>query len=482
MPVYIRHYSIVNRRHLWITRPMTTHKIHADRPGWSPSSWRHFPAKQLPVYDDPAALKKVEETLQDYPPLVFAGEARRLKEQLAEVAAGRAFLLQGGDCAESFAEFHPRNIRDTFRIILQMAVVLSFAAGLPVVKVGRIAGQFAKPRSDASESRNGVILPTYKGDMINSAEFTPEARRHDPERIIRAYHQSAATLNLVRAFAQGGYADLHRVHQWTHDFLKDHPLASRYNDLASRIDQALAFMEAAGITSENTSQIRTVDFYTSHEALLLPYEEAMTRMDSTTGEPYDVSAHFLWIGDRTRQPDGAHVEFLRGVKNPIAFKCGPTLAVDDMLRLMDILNPENEPGRLTLISRMGHDKVEKHLPALIRAVEREGRVATWCCDPMHGNTHVATTGYKTRAYDSIAGEVKNYLAVHKAEGTHPGGVHFELTGQDVTECLGGAYKITDENLSERYQTVCDPRLNASQALELAFMIADELQAHFSVKK
>lgn len=449
---------------------------------WAPDSWRQKPAKQLPVYEDLAALEKVESTLKNYPPLVFAGEARRLKQNLARVAKGEAFLLQGGDCAESFAEFHPWNIRDTFRVILQMAIVMTFAARVPVVKVGRIAGQFAKPRSEAVETRDGVSLPSYKGDIINGSEFTPEARRHDPQRIVQAYNQSAATLNLVRAFAHGGYADLHRVHQWTLDFLKGHPLEDRYQDLADRLDQTLAFMAAAGITVENSPQIREVDFFTSHEALLLPYEQAMTRTDSTTGEWYDVSAHMLWIGDRTRQPDGAHVEFLRGVKNPIAFKCGPSLSTDDLLQLIDILNPENEPGRLTLISRMGHDKVADHLPNLIRTLQKEGRIVTWSCDPMHGNTHTSTTGYKTRAFDNVVKEVEQFFAVHRGEGSHPGGVHFELTGQDVTECTGGAYKITDDHLSERYHTHCDPRLNASQALELAFMIADDLQKHLSPVK
>lgn len=444
---------------------------------WTPASWRQKPVKQIPQYENDAELYAVEQKLRDYPPLVFAGEARDLKAKLALAAEGKAFLLQAGDCAESFAEFHPRNIRDTFRIILQMAVVMSFASGLPVIKVGRIAGQFAKPRSETTETQNGLTLPSYKGDMINGNEFSTEARKHAPDRIIQAYNQSAATLNLVRAFAQGGYADLHRVHQWTHDFLKDHPLASRYNDLACNIDQALRFIEAAGITSDNTPEIRTANFYTSHEALMLPYEEALTRQDSTTKDWYDVSAHMLWIGDRTRQPDGGHVEFLRGVKNPIAFKCGPSLSVDDMLKLIDILNPSNEAGRLTLISRMGHEKVDDHLPPLIRAIQREGRIVTWCCDPMHGNTHTSTTGYKTRAYDNIASEVKKYFSIHQSEGSYAGGVHFELTGQDVTECVGGAYKITDDNLSERYQTVCDPRLNASQSLELAFMIADELQGY-----
>jgi 3-deoxy-7-phosphoheptulonate synthase len=449
---------------------------------WAPDSWKTKPARQLPVYDDAAELQIVEDTLKNYPPLVFAGEARSLKKKLAKVAAGDAILLQGGDCAESFAEFHPRNIRDTFRVILQMAIVMTFAAGMPVVKVGRIAGQFAKPRSDGMETRGGVSLPSYKGDIINGTEFTPEARRPDPRRIIQAYNQSAATLNLVRAFAHGGYADLHRINKWTLDFVKSHPLSDRYHDLAERLDQALAFMAAAGITGENSQSMREVEFYTSHEALLLPYEQALTRVDSTTGDWYDVSAHMLWIGDRTRQPDGAHVEFLRGVKNPIAFKCGPGLSTDDMLKLLDILNPENEPGRMTLISRMGHEKVAGHLPALIRAIKKSGHIVTWSCDPMHGNTRTSTTGYKTRAFENILSEVRQFFAIHNAEGSYPGGVHFELTGQDVTECVGGAYKITDENLSERYHTHCDPRLNASQALELAFLIADELRAHYKRRR
>lgn len=449
---------------------------------WTPDSWRGKPAKQLPEYDNPAELQAVEETLKNYPPLVFAGEARRLKKALAKVAQGEAFLLQGGDCAESFAEFHPKNIRDTFRVILQMAVVMTFAAGMPVVKVGRIGGQFAKPRSEPMETRDGLSLPSYKGDIINGPEFTAEARRHNPQRIIQAYNQSAATLNLVRAFAHGGYADLHRVNKWTLDFVKDHPLADRYRDLSNRLDQALAFLEAAGITSENSQQIREAEFYTSHEALLLPYEQALTRTDSTTGDYYDVSGHFLWIGDRTRQPDGAHVEFLRGVKNPIGVKCGPSLPNEDLLRLLDILNPENEPGRITLISRMGHEKIGAHLPGLIRTLQKEGRIVTWSSDPMHGNTRTAASGHKTREFENILSEVKQFFAIHAAEGSYAGGVHFELTGQDVTECVGGAYKITDDNLGERYHTHCDPRLNASQALELAFLIADELHGHYKRRR
>lgn len=449
---------------------------------WTPASWRGFTAKQMPVYEDAEALTAVEQTLKNYPPLVFAGEARRLKKALAKAATGEAFLLQGGDCAESFAEFHPQKIRDTFRVILQMAIVMAYASGMPIVKLGRMAGQFAKPRSEPNETQNGVTLPSYKGDIINSPEFTAAGRRHAPERIVQAYNQSAATLNLIRAFAHGGYADLHRVNKWTLDFMKDQPLGERYKDLADRVDQALAFMAAAGVTSENSQAMREVDFYTSHEALLLPYEEALTRTDSTTGEWYDVSAHFLWIGDRTRQPDGAHVEFLRGVKNPIGIKCGPTLAADDLLRLIDILNPEAEPGRITLIARMGHDKVTKHFPPLLRAVKQSGQPVVWCSDPMHGNTRATSSGLKTREFGNIISEVRQFFDVHAAEGTHPGGIHLELTGQNVTECVGGAGKLTDEHLHQRYETHCDPRLNAAQALEMAFLIADELQKRFRPRR
>jgi 3-deoxy-7-phosphoheptulonate synthase len=456
-------------------------KKHQPKP-WTPDSWKNSPAKQLPEYDNPAELEAVEKTLGNYPPLVFAGEARRLKDGLAKVARGEAFLLQGGDCAESFLEFHPKNIRDTFRVLLQMAIVMSFASGMPIVKVGRIAGQFAKPRSAPTETKDGITLPSYKGDIINGPEFTPESRRANPQRIIQAYNQSAATLNLVRAFANGGYADLHRVNKWTLDFVKGHPMSERYQDLSDRLDQALAFMAAAGVTGENSQALREVDFFTSHEALLLPYEQALTRTDSTTGDWYDVSAHFLWIGDRTRQPDGAHVEFLRGVKNPIGIKCGPSLSTDELMQLLDILNPENEPGRITLIARTGHDKVEKFLPYFIRKVKDEGRIVTWSCDPMHGNTTTSSNGYKTREFQNILAEVKKFFAIHHAEGTHPGGVHFELTGQDVTECTGGAREVTEADLSARYHTHCDPRLNASQSLELAFLIADELQAQYRNKK
>ena len=442
---------------------------------WTPDSWREFPIRQQPDWPDIAALNGVEETLSNYPPLVFAGEARRLKAQLGDVAEGRAFLLQGGDCAESFAEFHPDNIRDTFRVLLQMAVVLTYGANRPVIKLGRMAGQFVKPRSTDTETVDGVELPSYRGDMVNAIEFTAEAREPNPDRLLRGYAQSASTLNLLRAFSQGGYADLHEVHRWNHSFIARSPLGERYREIADRIGDALDFMAACGITSENSPQLATTDFYTSHEALLLIYEQAMTRIDSTTGDWYDCSAHMLWVGDRTRQLDGAHVEFLRGVRNPIGMKVGPTLAADELLRLIDVLNPANEPGRLTLITRMGADKVETALPPLVRAVQGEGRSVVWACDPMHGNTVKSSTGYKTRAVDRILAEVSGFFAVHQAEGSYAGGVHFEMTGQDVTECIGGAQAITEHSLSERYHTACDPRLNASQALELAFLISGALK-------
>jgi 3-deoxy-7-phosphoheptulonate synthase len=442
---------------------------------WTLEGWRRKPAHQVPDYPDAERLAAAEAELRRYPPLVFAGEARRLKASLAKVSEGKGFLLQGGDCAESFAEFHPNNIRDTFRVLLQMAVVLTFGAACPVVKVGRLAGQFAKPRSSPMETIDGVALPSYRGDMINGVEFTPESRNPSPARMVQAYNQSAATLNLLRAFAQGGYADLHKVHQWTLDFVEGGLQGARYRELCDRLSETLNFMEACGLTSETTPQIRETDFFTSHEALLLNYEQSLTRVDSTTGDWYDCSAHMLWIGDRTRQLDGAHVEFLRGVHNPLGVKAGPSMPTDDLIRICDVLNPKNEAGRLTVIVRMGADKVEANLPKLIRAIEREGRKVLWSCDPMHGNTMTASSGYKTRPFDRIMDEVRGFFAVHKAEGTHAGGVHFELTGQDVTECLGGAQAITEASLADRYHTHCDPRLNASQALELAFLIANELK-------
>jgi 3-deoxy-7-phosphoheptulonate synthase len=442
---------------------------------WNPESWRGLPIRQVPGYADASALKQVEETLRRYPPLVFAGEARRLKERLAAVAQKKAFLLQGGDCAESFAEFHPNNIRDMFRVLLQMAVVLTYGAACPVVKVGRLAGQFAKPRSSDTETKNNEKLPSYRGDIINGLDFERKAREPDPQRMIQAYSQSAATLNLLRAFAQGGYADLHRVHAWNQDFVMASPQGERYRALADRLTETLDFMAACGLDSESTPQIRETEFYTSHESLFLSYEEALTRVDSTTGDWYDCSAHLVWLGDRTRQLDGAHVEFLRGINNPIGMKCGPSLEPDDLLRLIDRLNPRNEPGRLTLITRMGADQVEERLPRLIRAVKREGREVVWCTDPMHGNTVTLASGYKTRHFDRIREEVHKAFAIHAAEGSYAGGVHFELTGQDVTECMGGAQEITEDALAKNYLTHCDPRLNASQALELAFEIAEALK-------
>ncbi|MGI4954955.1 MAG: class II 3-deoxy-7-phosphoheptulonate synthase, partial [Janthinobacterium lividum] len=448
----------------------------APTPSWTPDSWRSKPARQLPSYPDAAALAAAETRLGTYPPLVFAGEARRLKAALALAAEGRAFVLQGGDCAESYGDFTANVIRDTFRVLLQMAVVLTFGASVPVVKLGRMAGQFAKPRSSDTETIGAETLPSYRGDIINGPAFTPEARIPDPARMETGYFQSAGTLNLLRAFANGGYADLHEVHRWNLDFAARSPLAARYQDLSSRIDETLAFMAACGMSSLNTPQIRETDFYTSHEALLLPYEQALTRIDSTSGLWYACAAHFLWIGDRTRQVDGAHVEFLRGVQNPIGLKVGPTTEPDDLLRLAAALNPHNEPGRLTLISRMGADGVARKLPPLLRAIQAEGAKVVWLCDPMHGNTISTAAKVKTRSFDAILAEVRGFFDVHAAEGSWAGGVHVEMTGQDVTECIGGAHHLTEADLGSRYETFCDPRLNAEQSLELAFLVAEELKS------
>ena len=453
---------------------------------WTPDSWRDAPIRQVPTYPDLTKLAEMEARLRRYPPLVFAGEARRLKAALAQAAEGKAFVLQGGDCAESFSDFTANIIRDSFRVLLQMAVTLTFGAAMPVVKLGRMAGQFAKPRSSDNETIDGVTLPSYRGDIVNGPEFTEAARIPNPARMESAYFQSAGTLNLLRAFASGGYADLHEVHRWNLDFVGRSPLAAQYQDLAHRIDETLSFMAACGMTSETTRDMRETDFYVSHEALLLPYEQALTREDSTTGDWYACSAHFLWIGDRTRQPDGAHVEFLRGVKNPLGMKVGPTTEVDDLLRILDTLNPANEPGRMTLITRMGADKVREKLPPLVRAVQKAGRKVVWLSDPMHGNTITASNKMKTRNFDAIIGEVRNFFDIHTAEGTWAGGVHVEMTGQDVTECIGGAQKLTEANLSERYESLVDPRLNAEQSLELSFLIAEELKrrrlpvGHFAV--
>ena len=442
---------------------------------WSKDSWRNKPVVQVPEYDDQKALEKVEKRLSSYPPLVFAGEARRLKEHLAKVCRGEAFLLQGGDCAESFAEHNPDNIRDTFRVILQMAIVLTFGAGCPVIKVGRIAGQFAKPRSAPLEKQGEIELPSYRVDIINNIEFVEDLRIPDPERQIMAYRQSASTLNLLRAFAQGGYANLDHVHKWNMGFVKESKQGEQYEQVANRISEALDFMDAVGINSNTTPELRSVDFYTSHESLLLGYEECLTRVDSTSGDWYDTSAHMLWIGDRTRQPDGAHIEFVRGIKNPIGMKCGPSLDSDELLKLIDLINPSNEEGRLTLITRYGADNLDDHLPKLIRAVEKEGKKVVWSCDPMHGNTIKASNGYKTRPLDSILTEVKQFIDIHESEGTYAGGVHIEMTGQNVTECLGGTQKISEEDLTDRYHTHCDPRLNANQALDLSFLISERLK-------
>ncbi len=446
---------------------------------WSPDSWRTKPAEQMPDYRDPEALKTVERQLASFPPLVFAGEARELMHELADVSRGQGFLLQGGDCAESFAEHGPDTTRDFFRVFLQMAVVLTFAGRCPVVKVGRVAGQFAKPRSAPMERLGDVELPSYRGDIVNDIVFDAKSREPDPSRMLEAYRQSAATMNLLRALSQGGYANLDRVHQWTLDFLRDSPAQDRYQELADRITESLDFMRACGITPETQPTLRRTSFYTSHEALLLGYEEAFTRVDSITKEWYATSGHFLWVGDRTRQPDHAHIEYIRGIRNPIGLKCGPTTSPDELLRLIDTLNPGNVPGRLTLITRFGANQVEAHLPALIRAVEREGRKVVWSCDPMHGNTVKASSGYKTRPFNAIMKEVEVFFDVHRAEGTHAGGVHVEMTGNNVTECIGGAASISETDLSDRYHTHCDPRLNADQALELAFLIAQRLRRDHS---
>ncbi|MEJ6388489.1 class II 3-deoxy-7-phosphoheptulonate synthase [Gymnodinialimonas ulvae] len=442
---------------------------------WTKSDWRAKPRVQMPDYLDAAALNAVEAQLSKYPPLVFAGEARTLKDELAAVARGQGFLLQGGDCAESFAEFSADNIRDTFKVMLQMATVLTFGAKVPVVKIGRMAGQFAKPRSAPTEVKDGVELPSYRGDIINELDFTPEARIPNPAKMLQAYTQAAASLNFLRALSKGGYADIHRVHSWTLGFT-DIGDAERYADMANRIQDALDFMTAAGVTSGTTHELGQVDFYTSHEALLLEYEEALCRLDTTSGKWLAGSGHMIWIGDRTRQPDGAHVEFCKGVQNPIGIKCGPSISRSDLKELLDTLNPTREAGRIVLINRFGAGAVADHMPKLIRAVEEEAHPVVWSCDPMHGNTIKSDSGYKTRPFESVLREVQEFFAVHRAEGTVPGGVHFEMTGQDVTECTGGVRAVTDEDLSSRYHTACDPRLNASQSLELAFLVAEELSA------
>jgi len=449
---------------------------------WKINSWRNYPVKHIPDYPNKKELDGVLNKIKNFPPLVFAGETRHLKEQLADVVDGKAFLLQGGDCAESFAEFHPDNIRDTFKLILQMSLVLTYSASLPVIKLGRIAGQFSKPRSAPTENIDGLELPSYLGDNINGIEFNEKSRIPDPKRLFKAYSQSASTLNLIRAFANGGFADLKKVHTWNLGFIKKSPEAKKFKELEDKITDALAFMDACGINSDFNRRLKTVNFWTSHEALLLPFEQSMTRIDSTTGEHHDTSAHFVWIGDRTRQLDGGHVEFCRGIKNPIGIKCGPTLKAEDLIKLCNKINPKNEKGKITLISRFGHDSVGKFLPKLVRAIKKEGLNVIWSCDPMHGNTIKSTSGYKTRPFNNVVKEVKNVFSCHQSEGSYAGGLHIEMTGQNVTECTGGAQKISDQDLSHRYHTHCDPRLNANQALELAFLISDEIKKNASYSK
>ncbi len=442
---------------------------------WKINSWKNYPVKHIPNYKDEKELNMVLSKIKNFPPLVFAGETRHLKEQLADVADGKAFLLQAGDCAESFAEFNPDNIRDTFKVILQMSLVLTYSASLPVIKVGRIAGQFSKPRTSPTEKKDNKELPSYLGDNINGIEFNEKARKPDPKRLFKAYSQAASTLNLIRAFCHGGFADLQNVHLWNLGYIKKSPQAKKFKELEDKIADALAFMDACGINSEFNRRLKTVNFWTSHEALLLPFEESMTRVDSTTGEHHDTSAHFVWIGDRTRQLEGGHVEFCRGIENPIGIKCGPTTKADEIVKIINVINPKNKKGKITLISRFGHENVEKFLPKLIRTIKKEGANVIWSCDPMHGNTIKSATGYKTRPFNNVLKEVKNVFAVHQCEGSYAGGLHIEMTGQNVTECTGGAQKISDQDLSSRYHTHCDPRLNANQALELAFLISDEIK-------
>lgn len=443
---------------------------------WQPDSWRSKPIVQQPDYKDKAELDRVEKTLSSYPPLVFAAEARELRRQLGQVCEGKGFLLQGGDCAESFNEFNAPKIRDTFKVLLQMAIVLTFAGRCPVTKVARMAGQYAKPRSSDFETVNGVALPSYRGDIVNSIEFTEAARRPDPQRLVEAYHRSSATLNLLRAFAQGGLADLHEVNRWNMAFLESNPQKDKYQDLSRRIQDTLEFMDVIGINATNTPSLHETSLFTSHEALLLNYEQALTRIDTLTDKPYDCSAHMIWIGERTRQLDHAHIEFFRGINNPVGVKVGPTMEEDELIRLIDALNPLNDPGRLTLITRMGADKLEANLPRLLRRVKAEGRNVVWSSDPMHGNTFSASSGYKTRNFDAILSEIKQFFQAHEAEGTYAGGIHLEMTGQHVTECTGGAYQISDDDLKQAYKTQCDPRLNADQVLEMAFLVSDHLRS------
>ena len=442
---------------------------------WKPNSWRDKPARHIPTYSNDEELSVAREKLSNFPPLVFAGECRNLLKQLEEVAKGRAFLLQGNDCAKSFSDFHPNNIRDLFKVILQMAVVLTFGASCPIVKVGRMAGQFAKPRSQDTEIINNVELESYKGDIINGIDFDKTSRTPNPKRLIQAYNQSAATLNLLRAFAQGGFANLKQIHQWNLSFVEDSQSKKKFEEMANTIDECLTFMEACGINDQNVRQMKETDFYTSHEALLLPYEESLTRIDSTTGQWYDVSAHMLWVGDRTRQLDGAHIEFVRGIQNPIGLKVGPTTDIVELLKIIEVINPDNITGRISLICRMGADKITSLLPNIISQVKKDEKNVVWVCDPMHGNTVKASSGYKTRPLINIISEIEKFFKIHQNEGTYPGGIHLEMTGQDVTECIGGVQEITEDDLKSRYHTYCDPRLNASQSLEVAFLLSEFLK-------
>ena len=441
---------------------------------WSKNSWKSYEAKQLPTYSDENKLNSVLDSLSSMPPLIFAGETRSLKSQIYQVQKGEAFYLQGGDCAESFSELNPNTIRDTFKLILQMAVVLTYATNTPVVKLGRIGGQFAKPRSSDFEEKDGLKLPSYRGDIINSHEFTKESREPDPQRMMQAYNHSAATLNLLRAFAQGGFASLTQLNKWNLDFANNFESTQKYKSISQKIEESIKFMNACGINEKNTRELRETDFYTSHEALLLPYEEAFTRIDSTTGDWYNVNSHFLWVGDRTRDPDGAHIHYLSGIKNPLGLKVGPSTNIDDLKKNIEILNPENEGGRLTLIVRMGAEKIQSTFPQLLKEIDKLGLNITWVCDPMHGNTSTSNSGYKTRATENILSEIKSFFEIHKSQGSIPGGVHLELTGLNVTECVGGPDEIKDENLGDRYHTFCDPRLNVNQSLELSFLLADLL--------
>lgn len=444
-----------------------------SNPDWSPKSWQNFKVAQPPNFEE-EELETATKKIESFSPLVFAGEVRSLHEQLAKACQGQGFLLMGGDCAEAFNEFNVDHVRDTFRVILQMSLVLTFGAAMPIIKVGRMAGQFAKPRSEPDEVKDGVSLPSYRGDIINREEFTEEARRHNPENMVQAYHQSAQTLNILRAFSTGGYADISRLHAWNLDFVEQTDEGSRYRKFATKVDESLRFMKAIGVDTSSAAFTKT-DFYTAHECLLLPYEQALTREDSTTGRWYDCSAHMLWVGERTRQLDGAHLEFVRGVGNPLGVKISDKCSPEELIRIIDTMNPQNIPGRLTIIVRMGAEKLRKNLPGLIRAVQREGKSVLWISDPVHGNTRKTEGGFKTRDFDNIRAELRAFFDVHDEMGSHPGGVHLEMTGEDVTECVGGLSDVTEETLKKRYQTYCDPRLNGAQALELAFLIAERLR-------